>query len=232
MIHTNKHTGDPAPAPPKGVAVTGTPPDQYGYSYPKVSWAPNIERDLHPQSAYQLWRRTVGSICGTSNWYQVATLNSTTWEYTDWSIGTVMPGGDCMAEYKLTAKDIANNLSDYSAIVQINFASYIWKAADGNGGTLSKPAAYQLHNAYPNPFNPSTQIKFDLPEEGFVTLNVFDVLGRKVAGLANGNYARGYHTTTWNANGIASGVYLARFTATDANGIVKYSKITKLMLNK
>ncbi len=143
-----------------------------------------------------------------------------------------MPGGDCMAEYKLTAKDIANNLSDYSTTVQINFASYIWKAAGGDGGSLSKPSAYQLHNAYPNPFNPSTQIKFELPEDGYVSLNVFDVLGRKVAELTNGNYAAGYHSATWNAADVASGVYLVRLTATDANGTVKFNKVGKLLLAK
>ena len=86
--------------------------------------------------------------------------------------------------------------------------------------------------AYPNPFNPSTQINFDLPEGAFVLLNVFDVLGRKVGELANGNYAAGYHSTTWNASNISSGVYFARFTATDVSGSVKLSKVNKLLLTK
>lgn len=95
-----------------------------------------------------------------------------------------------------------------------------------------KPTSYSLHAAYPNPFNPSTEIKFDLPEDGFVSLNVFDVLGRKIAELVNRNYAAGYHSTTWSANDVASGVYFARFTATDANGAIKFLKINKLILNK
>ncbi|MEO8167280.1 MAG: T9SS type A sorting domain-containing protein, partial [bacterium] len=85
---------------------------------------------------------------------------------------------------------------------------------------------------YPNPFNPSAEIKFDLPQVAVVSLNVFDMLGRKVAELANGEYFAGYHTATWNATGVASGVYFAHFTATDAKGNVKLSKVNKLLLMK
>ncbi|MBI5472407.1 MAG: T9SS type A sorting domain-containing protein [Ignavibacteriae bacterium] len=96
----------------------------------------------------------------------------------------------------------------------------------------SIPAVFALHPNYPNPFNPSTQINFDLPEASHVTLAVYDVLGRKVAELVNGQVAEGYHTATWNASDVASGVYFARFTATDANGVTQLSKVVKLLLAK
>ena len=94
------------------------------------------------------------------------------------------------------------------------------------------PTEFNVSEAYPNPFNPSTQIKFDLPEDGFVTLNVFDVLGRKVAEVVKGNNAAGYHAATWNASNVASGVYFARFTATDQFGKLRFSKINKLVLSR
>ncbi|MBI5472493.1 MAG: T9SS type A sorting domain-containing protein [Ignavibacteriae bacterium] len=94
------------------------------------------------------------------------------------------------------------------------------------------PEVFAVHPNYPNPFNPSTQIKFDLPAASHVTLAVYDVLGRKVAELVNGQVAEGYHTATWNASDVASGVYFARFSATNASGAVKLNKVTKLLLTK
>jgi hypothetical protein len=97
---------------------------------------------------------------------------------------------------------------------------------------ISLPRAFALHEGYPNPFNPTTTIEFDLPEDAVVALNVFDVLGRKVGELASGNYAAGYHSVIWYAQDAASGIYFARFTATKPSGKVAYSKINKLILVK
>lgn len=94
------------------------------------------------------------------------------------------------------------------------------------------PNKYELHNAYPNPFNPSTQIKFDLPENATVSFVIYDILGRKVAELVNGYREAGYHSTTWNAENVASGIYVARFITTDEWGRMKFSKISKLVLTK
>jgi hypothetical protein len=94
------------------------------------------------------------------------------------------------------------------------------------------PAEYALRANYPNPFNPSTTIKFDLPENSNVSLVVYDVLGRKVAELENGTKEAGYHSAVWSGDGLSSGVYFARFTATDANGNLRLSKVNKLLLAK
>lgn len=97
---------------------------------------------------------------------------------------------------------------------------------------LGLPAVFAVHPNYPNPFNPTTHFKFDLPESGNVSLAVYDVLGRKVAELAEGHFEAGYHSATWNAEGVSSGVYFARFIAKDASGSVKLNKVTKLLLTK
>jgi hypothetical protein len=97
---------------------------------------------------------------------------------------------------------------------------------------LEIPLSYKVRENYPNPFNPTTTIKFDLPEPSHVSLVIYDVLGRKVAELENGMKEAGYHSTTWNASDVASGVYFARCTATDVNGNVKLSKVSKLLLTK
>jgi hypothetical protein len=93
------------------------------------------------------------------------------------------------------------------------------------------PEVFALAN-YPNPFNPCTVIRYQIPEACNVKLTVFDLLGRKVVDLASGEYDAGYHSATWIATGVASGVYLARFTATSATGNVTYTKTHKLLLMK
>ena len=94
------------------------------------------------------------------------------------------------------------------------------------------PHGFILEQNYPNPFNPSTQIKFDLPEASTVSLTVYDVLGRQVVELATSYNEAGHHSVTWNASNQASGVYFARFSATDASGNLKYTKVNKLVLMK
>jgi hypothetical protein len=89
-----------------------------------------------------------------------------------------------------------------------------------------------VRDARENSFNPTTEIKFDLPEAGNVSLAVYDVLGREVAELASGYHEAGYHSATWNAAGQASGVYFARFVATDASGSVRISKVNKPVIMK
>jgi hypothetical protein len=72
------------------------------------------------------------------------------------------------------------------------------------------PTVFALYAAYPNPFNPATTFDFDLPHTGRVRLDVFDVLGRRVATLLDDELPAGRHSTVWNASGVASGVYFAR----------------------
>ena len=82
------------------------------------------------------------------------------------------------------------------------------------------PTEFALDQNYPNPFNPSTQIRFDLPEASRVTLAVYDVLGRRVMTLANGQYAPGRHTVTFDGQGLSSGMYFYRLI-TDRQSFTK-----------
>jgi len=89
------------------------------------------------------------------------------------------------------------------------------KFTDLAGETLNNnlPANYRLYNSYPNPFNPSTTIKFDLPVNSLVKLAVYDVAGRQVAVLANGMLNGGTHTMEFNGAKLASGVYFYQLEA-------------------
>ncbi len=70
------------------------------------------------------------------------------------------------------------------------------------------PASLMLHQNYPNPFNPSTTISYQLPTQSYVTLKVFDVLGREVATLVDDRLNAGEYSVVWNAGDAASGVYM------------------------
>jgi len=80
-------------------------------------------------------------------------------------------------------------------------------------GTGREPLAFKLGQNYPNPFNPSTEIGFQIAEFGFVSLKVFDLLGREVAELVNNELYAGEHTIKFDASNLPSGVYFYRLTA-------------------
>jgi hypothetical protein len=75
------------------------------------------------------------------------------------------------------------------------------------------PRVHALHANYPNPFNPSTIIPFDLPEAGHVRLEIFDLLGRHIETIVDAEMAAGRHTASFNASRHASGIYLVRISA-------------------
>jgi hypothetical protein len=76
-----------------------------------------------------------------------------------------------------------------------------------SAGTLT---GYTLQQNYPNPFNPSTTIAFSLPSRSFVSLKVYDMLGRAVATIASGDFPAGSYSRHWDASAFPSGMYLYR----------------------
>ncbi len=88
------------------------------------------------------------------------------------------------------------------------------------------PGNFTLSQNYPNPFNPSTQIQFSVPRAGFVSLKVYDMLGREVATLVHQELTPSSYSITWNASNVASGVYLYKLDAGN------YSVTKKMVLMK
>jgi len=88
------------------------------------------------------------------------------------------------------------------------------------------PAEFALIGGYPNPFNASITIKYALPEQSSVTIDIFDLLGRKIDTIVDESKPAGYHQAQWNADGNSSGVYFYRIKAGD------FTETRKMLLLK
>ncbi|MFB0516340.1 MAG: FlgD immunoglobulin-like domain containing protein [Candidatus Neomarinimicrobiota bacterium] len=111
--------------------------------------------------------------------------------------------------------------SGNAAVEKVQFE--VVSIAGGPGERL--PATFGLHPAYPNPFNPATAIRFDLPAAAAVKLVVYDLLGRVVVVLVDGPMEAGYHHVIWNGTSgdgreMPTGVYIARLLVPQYAGLV------------
>ncbi|MBE2226794.1 MAG: T9SS type A sorting domain-containing protein [Ignavibacteria bacterium] len=95
---------------------------------------------------------------------------------------------------------------------------------EGNGSEI--PTVFKLYNNYPNPFNPSTSIKYDVPRNTFVNLSIYDILGRLVTNLVSQDMTAGRYDVTWDAKNYASGTYIYKLEAGD------FSDVKKMILVK
>lgn len=117
--------------------------------------------------------------------------------------------------------------------------SGVGKISGGVGNTEANlPKVYQLHNNYPNPFNPSTTISYDLPRQSKVVLKVYSLLGQEIATIVDGVQEPGYYNVKWNGQHnsgkqIASGVYLYRLSAlATGKGGGAFTQVKKMLLIK
>lgn len=114
--------------------------------------------------------------------------------------------------------------------------SYRLKQIDYNGGykyynlaneiTIGTPSKYALSQNFPNPFNPSTTISYEIPSNNFVSLKIYDMMGREVANLVNATQEAGFYTVKFDGSKLASGMYFYKLQAND------FTATKKLMLVK
>jgi CubicO group peptidase (beta-lactamase class C family) len=130
---------------------------------------------------------------------------------------------------------------DSSFEVPTQFNNDIWRKLNSvicnqtSVGETIPPAQFLLNQNFPNPFNPATNISFNLPSRSIVTLKIFDVLGRELAVLVSAELSAGTHTYQWNANGLSGGVYFYQLSVTRDNRggqVGSFEQTKKLILLK
>ena len=118
------------------------------------------------------------------------------------------------------------------SVEEIEFNGVVYTLSELLGVSQSQlPEEFALYTPYPNPFNPTTQIRVDVAESGRVQLAVYDINGRLVRTLVDATLDRGHHEMEWDArdrNGhmISTGVYFIQFTA------VSYRNTNKVLFLK
>jgi hypothetical protein len=137
------------------------------------------------------------------------TANCTVFSMYSYEVGNAHPNGN------------GNNVSAYfygaeNFIISIN----------GINDNVNTVNTFALSQNYPNPFNPSTLVNYSLPKTGYVSLKVYDVLGREVANLVNEQQTAGNHSVNFNASKLASGIYI--YTLKAGNNLMS----KKMMLMK
>ena len=106
--------------------------------------------------------------------------------------------------YRIAAVDHAGNVGDYSATVEAVVLSI---------DVDQTPEVFALHQNNPNPFNPTTQISYDLPEDALVNVTIYDITGRAIRSLVNGSQTAGYRSIIWDATNnlgesVSAGMYV------------------------
>jgi hypothetical protein len=95
---------------------------------------------------------------------------------------------------------------------------------------VAPPERFEVYNNYPNPFNPTTTISYQLTADSRVSLKTFNLLGQEVASVADGDRLAGYHQEVWDATRFSSGVYIYQLVATDEGGTKQVARKRMLLL--
>ena len=117
-------------------------------------------------------------------------------------------------------------LDSFNGIIETENNDKISPLRDNKGHDGSILREYMLYNNYPNPFNPSTTIKFYLPEAGLARLTVYDINGKEISTLVNSQLNEGIYETRFDAGPLASGLYFYKLS------VNSFSDVRKMILVK
>jgi hypothetical protein len=159
----------------------------------------------------------------------VASLSGNVSVFIDFNVNYA-GSGPSSARYRIKSRDLSDYESAWSNIVTVQYGN-VDKALANNDVVQVKPGHYYLTPNYPNPFNPSTKIRYALMENAEVQIKVYDMLGTEVAELVNETKAAGFYETTFEASNLSSGVYIYRITAMNGERIL-FSESKRMILMK
>jgi hypothetical protein len=139
--------------------------------------------------------------------------------------------------FRQLIQDYPDDPFSYSALATLGESPTTKQVVQRSPIPSETPLVNDLSSVYPNPFNPTAQIRYSLAGPSRVSLVVYDILGREIVTLANGYQQAGRYTVTWNSTQnsgipVSSGVYFARLRVTNDLGMVKFTKTTRLLLMK
>ena len=192
------------PAAPTGFTVSGSPGQ-----HPVLSWSA-----ASGATGYKIYR-CLSTSTSCSNFSYVTSTSNTSYTDLNRTVGSSCSStsGEQFTYYYVKAYNSIGT-SPASATKSTCTGNNKQEAADLVAATQELlPSAYALEPNYPNPFNPTTEIRFALPEGADVRLIVYDALGREVARLVDGPVGAGYQHATFEAGSLPSGVYLYRLEA-------------------
>ncbi len=208
----NAHTALAPPAAPANLSLTGSQGQ-----HPQLDWDANDEPDL---DRYNIYKKE-----GAGNWFLTGYVNSTT---TTWTDGSVEIGDkfDPFVYYKINASDYTEQKSPYSWTVSTRLGSTSKEIAESDPESNNLPTTYDLSEVYPNPFNPSTTIRYQLPKSTIVNINIYDISGRVIWSRDNSLEPAGYYSIVWSGETSTgaqtqSGVYLIEFTTPKFRSVKK-----------
>ena len=121
--------------------------------------------------------------------------------------------------YSYTDKKIVTGTYTYR-LKQIDFNG-TYQYSDAINVKMDVPMQYALEQNYPNPFNPNTTIKYSIPEDGFVNLEVFNLLGESVATIVNSTQKAGSYQVKFDASQLSSGIYIYKLKSGNFNSVKK-----------
>ena len=188
--------------------------------HPTLSWIDGGEPDID----HFVLKKTYINDSGKMTWY--IDISDGINEYTDNGI-VIQKRGNTTAFYQVKAVDWIDQSSPYSNTQRASGLGPMWKEA--------LPTKYDLAGNFPNPFNPNTIIKYALPEESFVELTIFDLIGREVKTVINGIELVGFKSMVWYSkdnygNKVPSGVYIYRFSAKSLESDKEFHQTRKMVL--
>ncbi|HEY3296467.1 MAG TPA: T9SS type A sorting domain-containing protein [bacterium] len=125
------------------------------------------------------------------------------------------------APHRYAWKVIAYDMHGLTTVSNTWYFDRYVHGSTGQPPQIQAPTVFKVHQNYPNPFNASTQISYDLPNAGWVTVKVFNVLGREVETLVNQNMPAGAWRTTFDATDLPSGIYILRVEAPGVSDLKK-----------
>ncbi|KAF0147516.1 MAG: 5'-nucleotidase [Ignavibacteria bacterium] len=213
-----------APSTPQTPSMSSN----YGqYGNVRLDWSANTEADL---SHYEVWRY-IDEEAEWRGWEQIGTTANN--YFIDTEVFYAPNAGNVHARYKIKAVDINNNYSNFSAEVTERVEP-TWKRQPSNLDSHElfqkeiveeTPKEYSVSN-YPNPFNPTTTINYQLPADGFVTIKVYDIVGKEISTLVNEHKVAGKYKINFDASSLPSGVYIYSISTRG------YAQTKKMILTK